>query len=165
MLSLGERIKIPSEKVDLFWSKVDKSGECWLWTKATQKGYGVFWVPPQNRRAHVVAYNLLVGPVPEGLDLDHLCRVRHCVNPSHLEPVTRKENVLRGETRAAENAAKTHCVRGHPFDDENTRISPKGLRICRECGRDRMRLRETCNQCGAEMRKNGMSRHMRRMHA
>jgi HNH endonuclease len=79
-------------------------------------------------------YRLLVGPVPEGLELDHLCRNRACVNPAHLEPVSHRENVLRGASFAAINAVKTHCIHdGHPFDDVNTIVRPEGRRGCRAC--------------------------------
>ncbi|KAB2977369.1 HNH endonuclease [Streptomyces sp. SS1-1] len=84
--------------------------------------------------AHRVAYQEIVGPIPEGLQLDHLCRVRHCVNPAHLEPVTSRENTLRGENLVAINAAKTHCKRGHLFDAANT-YRWRNSRICRECRR------------------------------
>ena len=83
--------------------------------------------------AHRVAYRLEVGPIPRGLVLDHLCRVRNCVRPDHLEPVTRGENVLRGETIPAANRAKTACKDGHDFDEENTYIAPNGHRGCRKC--------------------------------
>ncbi|MDP9224875.1 MAG: HNH endonuclease [Actinomycetota bacterium] len=83
--------------------------------------------------AHRVAYELLVGPIPEGLTLDHLCRNTSCVNPQHLEPVTVRENVLRGMGWGAKNKRKTHCHRGHPFDAKNTLRIPGGTRKCRTC--------------------------------
>lgn len=81
----------------------------------------------------------MVGPIPEGLDLDHLCRVRQCVNPDHLEPVTARENLMRSPlTQASINSAKTHCKRGHEFTPDNTRIFPKsGSRCCKTCERQR----------------------------
>lgn len=80
-----------------FWSKVDKSGDCWLWTAGISggTGYANFHWLGRTQSAHRVSYMLAVGPVPEGMTLDHLCRVRHCVNPSHLEPVTLAENIRR----------------------------------------------------------------------
>lgn len=125
---------LPSE--ELFFNNVDKSGDCWIWTAAIDRGgYGRY----KHKAAHRVSYELLVGPIPQGLDLDHLCRVRACVNPSHLEPVTRRENLLRGDTVTARNAAKTHCIHGHEFTHENTYMAkkPRGgvARICRACYR------------------------------
>ena len=129
-----------------FWSKVDKTGDCWLWTAGkSDQGYGTFHIGSRtaaSRRpvgAHRVAYQLLVGPIPEGFHIDHLCRVRHCVNPAHLEPVTCRVNLLRGETIPADNAAKTHCVHGHPFNAVNTYVTPDGRRQCRTCLGERHR--------------------------
>lgn len=132
------------------WARVDKAGPvperrpdlgpCWLWTGgADHKGYGQL-VPEGARdvtvRAHRFIYELVVGPVDASLEMDHLCRNRRCVNPAHLEPVTRRENMLRGESFAAKNAVKTHCVHGHPFDAENTFTRPGGRRGCRACRRE-----------------------------
>lgn len=122
---------------DRFWEKVEKAGpdECWGWTAATyHNGYGSFWNGQRTMRAHRFAYERLVGPIPEGLQIDHLCRNPACVNPGHLEPVTRRENILRGEGITAQQARKTHCVHGHPFDEENTYVHPRG-RTCRACNR------------------------------
>lgn len=127
---------------DRFWLKVNKdAGDCWLWTALKNgSGYGIITINKKVRLAHRFAYELLVGPIPDGLQLDHLCRVRHCVNPAHLEPVTCRENLHRGDTWAARNAAKTHCPQGHPYDEKNTLVSG-GLRSCRTCARDRARSR------------------------
>jgi hypothetical protein len=96
-----------------FWPKVQKTETCWLWMAGTdRKGYGVIGQgrrPARMLQAHRVAYELCVGAIPEGLVLDHLCRNPPCVNPSHLEPVTNRENILRGETFARDNSLKTHC--------------------------------------------------------
>ena len=115
---------------------------CWLWCGTrVHGGYGHFWIGSRSdgtRRAvyaHRWSYAYFVGPIPKGLTLDHLCRVRCCVNPDHLEPVTQRENTLRGDTITTRNARKTHCPRGHPYDDANTYVSPKGLRMCRICRR------------------------------
>jgi hypothetical protein len=131
----------PKRLVDRLLSHVEKTPTCWLWRGTTgQDGYGRIVVDRRLRGAHRISYEVLVGPVPEGLHLDHLCRVRNCVNPEHLEPVTCRENLLRGETRAAANAAKTHCPKGHPYNEENTMFDVKRkLRSCRECSRRRAR--------------------------
>lgn len=115
---------------------------CWLWTGGLYpNGYAAISVNGRVRLAHRVAYQLLVGAIPDGLDLDHVrargCRHRHCINPDHLEPVTRRENLMRGDTIVAANAAKTHCLRGHPFNSANTEIQGDGARKCRRCKLDR----------------------------
>lgn len=123
-----------------FWPKVDKASSpsgCWLWTAAIAwNGYGNFRLEGRSAFAHRVAYTWIVGPVASELDLDHLCRVRNCVNPEHLEPVTRRENLLRGEGITAVNAKKTHCPKGHPYNETNTYRPPtghsRGCRICRQ---------------------------------
>jgi hypothetical protein len=122
--------------VERFWSRVDKSGNCWLWTGGrTSEGYGRFWLNGKSVLAHRVAYALAHGKLPsDGYQLDHTCRVRICVR--HLEPVTIRENLMRGSTtQAAINAAKTHCKQGHEFTDANTYRAPDGQRMCRECMR------------------------------
>ena len=121
-----------------FWAKVEITPSCWLWTGAINShGYGNIGLGGVNggtASAYCVAYQLLVGPIPEGMELDHLCRNTRCVNPDHLEPVTHRENLLRGRTVAGVNSRKTHCVHGHKYTLENTRLIPKGKR-CRECDR------------------------------
>lgn len=101
---------------------------------------GYVWVS-RGRLAHRVAYEQARGPIPEGLELDHLCRNRACVNPDHLEPVTHRENLLRADTFAARHAAQTHCVNGHEFTPDNTyiRTRPEGGRECRACRKARNR--------------------------
>lgn len=114
---------------------------CWEWTgKINVYGYGVVSLSRTeiggrqgSRMAHRVVYESEIGPIPEGLDLDHLCRNRKCVRPDHLEPVTRKENLRRG--RGDHSGGKTHCKRGHEFSPENTIVTKSGHRNCRECGR------------------------------
>ena len=124
---------------ELFWSRVDKTGPngCWLWTSYIgSNGYGKFTTTHWSRGAHRVAYELAIGTIPQELQLDHLCRVRHCVNPKHLEVVTAKENTLRGNGLAAQNAKKTHCPQNHPYDSQNTGYRKNGRsRACKECHR------------------------------
>lgn len=119
---------------DRFWSKVDRRGpdECWPWLASTSWGYGEFSLGGKLRKAHRVAYEDQVGPIPAGLTIDHLCRNESCVNPRHLEPVTMRENTMRGTGPTATNARKTVCKRGHPYTPENTYRSAKG-RECRVC--------------------------------
>lgn len=132
-----------------FWSKVqtDDSG-CWLWTASlTNGGYGQYY-PAKNepRRAHRIAYEVLVGPIPVGLVIDHLCRIRRCCNPAHLEPVTHRENTLRGESFVAAYSTTTHCPQGHPYSGTNLRIRPSGRRSCRECERIRVRAQRASHK-------------------
>jgi hypothetical protein len=108
---------------------------CWLWPGVMlNTGYGVIRRRGKDTKAHRAIYEAAVGPVPDGMVLDHLCRNRACFNPFHLEPVTGKENTLRGESFAAQNARKRHCPKGHEFSPENTLIE-RGARVCLQCKR------------------------------
>jgi len=119
-----------------FLKRVTKTSGCWFWLgELNGCGYGRVYMGKRRIAAHRIAYELWVAPIPEGLTIDHLCRVRHCVNPDHLEPVTQKVNTLRGEAPSAINARKTHCQKGHEFTPENTRRLPDGRRVCRTCRR------------------------------
>lgn len=116
-----------------FWSKVNKTDTCWLWQAGARRGYGAFWLSGRQLGAHRIAYEMLIGPVPDDLHLDHLCRTPACVNPAHLEPVTCRENLLRSPvTLQGTNARKTYCDHGHEFTPENT-YEWRGSRICRKC--------------------------------
>ena len=133
-----------------FMLQVRKSvSGCWLWQGfLNHGGYGQFWTGERFIGPHRFAYMHEVGQYDQSLDLDHLCRVRHCVNPQHLEPVTRRENLKRGiqprgnMCAAERQLKKTHCPNGHPYSGNNVyfRAKPKG-RICRACHRDRTRVR------------------------
>lgn len=126
---------------DRFWDKVSVNEEtkCWEWIAATNDdGYGSFW-NAANVKAHRLSYIALVGEIPTGLELDHLCRVRHCVNPLHMQAVSHKVNMERADFSDNANSKKTHCPHGHPFDGDNTYITPKGDRQCRECRREQSR--------------------------
>lgn len=116
---------------------------CWLWIGATSSGgYGQFQESPNPKKkvsAHRASYEYFVGPIPPGMQIDHLCRVRCCVNPAHLEPVTNRENGLRGNSGLI-NRSKTHCRKGHPFEAWNLipRFLRKGQRVCLTCERIRL---------------------------
>lgn len=111
---------------------------CWLWISTLDRhGYGVLSVKNKTVFAHRFSYQRSIGPIPDGLTLDHLCRVRSCVNPVHLQPISSRENVLRGEGTGARNARKTHCLVGHEFNDENKYINARGERQCRPCNAKR----------------------------
>ena len=120
-----------------FWAKVVKTETCWLWTRSGRKdGYGQVRIAGTMMLAHRVSYTLLREPIPDGLTLDHLCRVRMCVKPEHLEPVPMGVNVKRAPGSAsAVNEAKTTCPRGHPYDVRR----PQGWRRCRACDRESLR--------------------------
>ena len=120
-----------------FMSRVEKTEHgCWVWLGAKMRnGYGQLVVGGVHYAAHRYAYQELVGAIPAGLDLDHLCRNRACTNPDHLEPVTRSENPLRGLKRT-HNLEKTHCPSGHEYSDENTYVNGD-RRQCRACAKAR----------------------------
>lgn len=130
-----------------FWAKVDASGVCWEWTASDDgvKGYGRFEDQGVNYAAHRWAYMNLVGPIPDGMTIDHLCRNKACVNPDHFELVTARVNTLRGGSASARNARKTHCPQNHEYTPDNTRISRRSngllFRTCRTCARDGDRKR------------------------
>jgi hypothetical protein len=143
-----------------FWAKVRTTDTCWVWMGGRHsRGYGTFWNGQRRLPAHRWAYEHFVGPIPEGLEIDHLCRNIACVNPEHLEPVTHAENVRRGMAAFGirQRAARiTHCPHGHEYTPENTRVNYQG-RFCRACGRARAAEKQArevaergpCERCGA----------------
>ena len=131
-----------------FWAKVKLGpvpahrpdlGPCWEWTAGRYgNGYSKFWWQGREHPAHRVAYQTLVGPIAPGLESDHLCRVHVCVRASHIEPVTRLVNTMRGNLPAINRAlqlAKTHCPQGHPYSGENLYRRSNGGRECKDCRR------------------------------
>ena len=116
-----------------FWGKVVKQEDgCWKWIGCLDDGYGRFW-DGRLVRAHRLAFEWIKKAIPKEMTLDHLCRNRACVNPDHLEVTSVKVNILRGVGIAAINSKVTHCPKGHPYDEENTYLTPDGWRDCRKC--------------------------------
>lgn len=121
-----------------FYRKLDRIDGCWIWNgKKARNVYGGFYFLGKWLMAHRVSYEHFIGVIPEELVIDHLCRNKLCVNPDHLEAVSGTENTLRGIGPTAINAAKTECIWGHEFSEENTRVDKHGYRICRTCQRVR----------------------------
>lgn len=127
--------------------RVDVTDGCWFWqgSKDARTGYGAVGIgsnydgTKRNMKVHRLVYEVMVGPIPDGQTLDHLCKVRHCVRAEHLEPVTLSENIRRGDSPSSRHREVTHCPNGHPYDEANTRITPRGTRDCRACDRGRRR--------------------------
>lgn len=117
-----------------FWAAItmEPNCGCWLWMAGTTRGYGVISHNRKKKYAHRLAHELFKGPIPNGYQIDHLCRVIACVNPAHLEAVSPKTNVLRSEAPTAKFARRTHCERGHPLSGKNL-LTYAGVRVCRTC--------------------------------
>lgn len=139
----GQAFYVRPTPADRFWPKVNKEGPtpehrpdlgpCWLWTATHNgRGYGRIGINYRMTYAYRFAYELMVGPIPADLELDHLCRNTRCVHPTHLEPVTRRENVWRG----LRGVLKTHCPQGHPYNEANTYLDGGHHRRCRQCMRE-----------------------------
>lgn len=132
-----------AESIDIWISRyVQPQGDCWAWGgDLSPNGYGTVHVWGRGTMAHRVFYEYFIAPIPPGLDLDHLCRVRNCVNPWHLDPVTRSVNLKRA-ANPKHNSSKTHCPQGHPYEGENLYITPStGGRVCLTCNRAQGRAR------------------------
>lgn len=131
------KLALPSK----FWDRIYFAGNCWLWKGATNRGYGRFHVSRGKQRpVHRMTWEVINGPVPSGKNLDHLCRNKTCVNPSHLECVPIAVNALRGNSPHAQHARQTHCFLGHPLSGENLFINSRGNRVCLICNRSRRRI-------------------------
>jgi hypothetical protein len=172
--------------VDKLLVRIRKTDSCWQWIGTVNgEGYGSFTVYTPGRKgehrtthaAHRLVYTELVGPIPGGLTLDHLCHNldagcsggkqcghRRCVNPDHLEPVAFEVNVSRGLGPTAENARRTHCVNGHEFNPENTYVRPNGSRDCRECIRTRNRKRKAALRAASSPKPRRLPTHCRNGH-
>jgi len=131
-----------------FWEKVVIGEPCWIWIAHKNKnGYGYMGISNKLVLVHRFSYELRFGLIPAGLTIDHLCRNRACVNPHHMETVSNRENILRGESPPAKMARATHCINGHAFTTENTYLTKRGHRDCRACHRKRQReynRKESC---------------------
>lgn len=144
-MAAQRRFPMPESLMDRWKLRVqqDEATGCWVWIGARwPRGYGKLSMPGTQKRvaAHRWGYEQLVGSIPDGMELDHLCRNHSCVNPAHLEPVSHVENVRRGvagEVNGGRNRAVTHCPKGHPYDAANTYKRPDGKpgRNCRACSR------------------------------
>lgn len=141
---------------------VNLETRCWIWQGCSSRGYPQFTVNARTVYAHRWAYERHVGPIPRGMQLDHLCANTMCVNPEHLEPVQPWVNLHRGNTFQAHNAQKTHCKRGHPLSGPNLYVRRDGGRVCRACRSawrkahprpaDKYHETRTCTICGADFR-------------
>lgn len=134
----GVRGRTVQERIEA-WCIETPSG-CWEWQGAQNgKGYGRITVEGRSLYVHRVAYEAFIGPIPDGLTIDHLCRTRHCANPWHMDPVPAEINTSR-----AAKGPRSRCRRElHPLDDANTYVSPSGLRVCRACARINAEKRKT----------------------
>lgn len=130
---IGQEMKTDIQRFETKYIPVPESG-CWIWLGShNSHGYGQFHIRNRGIGAHCFSYEHYCGSIPQGMTIDHLCRVRSCVNPHHLRVVSNRQNVLSGIGLTAKNAIKTHCARGHEFDLLNTIYRRTGGRRCRAC--------------------------------
>lgn len=145
--------------------ELDDATGCWIWTGTQMRGgYGQARLQDgRSTGAHRASYMAFVGPIPDGLQIDHLCRIRLCVNPDHLEAVTPRVNVLRSMSPSAITARTNICRRGHELTPENTLHEADGRR-CRQCRLDRIRRKVSCPECGALISRSNLGRHTQTQH-
>lgn len=144
-LPAGAIRHLAQAELDRLWSRAEENENgCWIWTGSRYKaGYGRFYLGQEDVYAHRVMYMIFIGEIPKDLHTDHLCRVRECCNPEHLQPVTCRENIMRSPIApAAINASKTHCKRGHPLSGDNLGVDANGGRHCRTCSITSARKRQ-----------------------
>lgn len=135
--------------MERFWDKVEKTDYCWNWMATTSNGYGTFKLNKKTNLSHRLSYEEFNGKILNGLQIDHLCRNRKCVNPGHLEAVTSRENTMRGNNFTAINSRKTYCPQGHEYNVDNTYIfeSKEGKkRHCKSCRRIKALERYHCKK-------------------
>lgn len=143
---MSEAIVMSARRLKFFLShhRVDPDTGCWIWTGSPNRtGYGQFSIMENGKRlgtvAHRVVFEHFKHKIPDGLVLDHLCRVRMCVNPDHLEPVTNRENILRGVGESIARHFAVECLAGHPLEGDNLYVKPSGRRSCRKCATEQRR--------------------------
>lgn len=142
--------KPSADRMALFMAKVsrEEGSDCWIWTGHVSKvsGYGQFWDGSKVVGAHVFSFVNHKGPLPPKHEPHHKCKVRNCVNPDHLEAVTRRQNLMLSDTLVARKAAQTHCIHGHEFSSDNTYQKKNGTRACRQCRADKNKAWATANR-------------------